>query len=302
MMTSSEVLGRASAGGNLGKSARERRRRIRRTFSQNRLAVVGLGLIVFMLLFCFVGPLLWRTNQVVTNIAIGSEPPSISHPLGTDPAGYDVLGRIMLGGQSSLELGIAVAFVATTFGTLYGAVAGYVGGIVDSIMMRVVDALLALPLLVILLICVNIVKPTIGVLIVIISLLSWLGTGRLVRGETLALREREFVQASKALGASRTRIIGRHIVPNSIGVIVVSGTFRVADAILLVATLNFLGLGLPPPAATWGGILTNGLNYLYDGEWWLVYPVSAALVVTVMAFNLVGDALRDSLDVRLQER
>src|SRR5262249_4748530 len=139
-------------------------------------------------------------------------------------------------------------------------------------------------------------------LIVIIAALSWLVTARLVRGEALALRDREYVQAVRLMGGKRWRIVMRHIVPNSIGVIVVNATFQVADAILLLAVLSFLGLGLPPPAASWGGILSDGLNYLYDGFWWLIYPAGLAIVLTVVSFNFIGDALRDSLDVRLRGR
>ncbi len=273
-----------------------------RTFAENRLAIAGLGIVVFMVLFCYVGPLVYRTNQVTTNLLAGDLPPSLAHPLGTTGAGYDVLGRLMVGGQNSLEMGFAVAIVSTFIGTMYGAVSGYVGGVVDGLMMRIVDALLAIPTLVLLLILVNVFKPTLGLLIVVVSLLSWLGVARLVRGETLSLRVREYVQAVKLVGGNRRRAVLRHIVPNAIGVVVVNASFTVADAILVIATLSFLGLGLPPPAASWGGMLTDGLNYLYDGYWWLVYPVGATLVVTVVAFNFIGDALRDSLDVRLRHR
>jgi peptide/nickel transport system permease protein len=208
----------------------------------------------------------------------------------------------MLGGQSSLEVGLASAFLATVFGALYGAISGYVGGALDSAMMRIVDMLLAIPTLVLLLVISAIFRPDLVTLIVIISALSWLVTARLVRAEALALRDREYVQAVRLMGGKRWRIVMRHIVPNSIGVIVVNATFQVADAILLLAVLSFLGLGLPPPAASWGGILSDGLNYLYDGYWWLIYPAGLAIVLTVVSFNFIGDALRDSLDVRLRGR
>lgn len=289
-------------GGALDSARRGPLRAIAVTFVQNRLATAGLMLVLAVVAFCFLGPVIWHTNQVTVNLANATQAPSAAHPLGTDGAGYDVLGRIMLGGQSSLELGFAVAVGATLIGTIYGAISGFVGGTLDALMMRLVDALLAIPLLVLLLILVNIFRPTLGLLIVVISLLSWLGIARLVRGETLTLRTREYVQAVRVMGGSRRRIIGRHIIPNAIGVVVVNATFQVADAIILVATLDFLGLGLPPPAVSWGGILSDGLNYLYDGYWWLVYPVGIALVLTVVAFNFIGDALRDSLDIRLQAR
>ncbi len=271
-------------------------------FLQNRLAVVGVGIIVFAVLFSFVGPLLYHTNQVQTNLAAVTEPPSSHHLLGTDEVGYDVLGRLMLGGQSSLEVGLAAAAVATLFGTAWGAVAGYCGGRLDALMMRVVDSLLSIPSLLFLLVLTSIWPPTILHLVLVIAVISWLPTARLVRGESLSLRVRDFVQAAKSVGARDDRIISRHIVPNAIGTIVVLATFSVADAILALAALSFLGLGPPPPAANWGGMLTDGLNYVYDGYWWLIYPAGIAIVLTVVAFNLVGDALRDAFEVRLRQR
>ena len=271
-------------------------------FRQNRLAVIGLGMILFMVLFCFVGPLIYHTNQVQINMSAVTQPPSARHPLGTDNVGYDVLGRLMLGGQSSLEVGFAAAILASLWGTAWGAVAGYAGGWLDAIMMRVVDSILAIPYLLIVLILATIFVPTIPVLIIVIALVSWLATARLVRGETLSLRVRDYVLAARGAGVRNGRIIFRHIVPNVIGTIVVAATFSVADAILLLAALSYLGLGPPPPAANWGGMLSDGLTYIYDGYWWLVYPAGLAIVLTVMAFNFVGDALRDALEVRLQRR
>jgi peptide/nickel transport system permease protein len=277
-------------------------RALLRVFLQNRLATAGVVIVLFMVLFCFVGPLIYHTDQVKTNIAIADQGPSSHHLLGTDPVGYDVLGRLMKGGQSSLIVGFAVAVIGTIFGTLWGAVAGYLGGWIDAVMMRIVDTLLAIPGLVLLLILSAIFRPTVLLLIVILSFLSWLVPARLVRAETLSLRTREYVDAVIVMGGRPRRIVLRHIVPNTIGTIVVNGTFQIADAVLIVATLSFFGLGLPPPAATWGGILSDGLNYIYDGYWWLIYPAGVAIVLTVVAFNFIGDALRDALDVRLQER
>lgn len=270
------------------------------TFAQNRAALVGLGLVVLVALFCFAGPLLYRTNQVAVRLDLAKLPPSARFPLGTDASGYDVLGRMMVGGQSSLELGLAVSVATTVLGTLYGAVAGMAGGIADAAMMRVVDVFLSVPALVLLLILVNMFTPNLWVIIVLLTLLSWLGVARLVRGEVLTLRTREYVQAVRMMGGSRRRIVLRHLVPNAIGVIVVNATFTVADAILTLSALSFLGLGLPPPRADWGGMLAGGLNYLFDGYWWLVYPPALILVITVVAFNLIGDAIRDALDVRIQ--
>ncbi len=289
-------------GGLAGENSRGVWRLFWDSFFENRLALVGLGIIVFMFLFSFLGPVFWHTNQVSTDFAHANLSPSLSHPLGTDPAGYDMLGRLMLGGQSSLELGLAVAAIATLIGGSWGAIAGFVGGFLDAVMMRVVDALLSIPTLVLLLILATIFTPNLGLLIIILSSLSWLVTSRLVRGEALSIRVLDYVQAARLVGGTRRRIIYRHIIPNALGVIVVQSAFEVANAILAVAYLSFLGLGIPPPHASWGGILSQGLNYLYDGYWWLIYPAGIAIVITVLAFSFVGEAARDALDVRLQRR
>jgi peptide/nickel transport system permease protein len=255
-----------------------------------------------MFLFSFIGPLFYHTDQVHTDISQLNVRPGGAHLLGTDNLGYDVLGRLMLGGQSSLEVGLAAAILASLVGATWGAVAGFVGGWIDAIMMRVVDSLLAIPYLLFVLLLASIFTPSIPVLIIVIALVSWLFTARLVRGDTLSLRVRDYVVAAKSVGTRNWLIVVRHIIPNVMGTIVVATTFSVADSILLLAALSYLGLGPPPPAANWGGMLTNGLTYVYDGYWWLIYPAGIAIVLTVVAFNFIGDALRDSLEVRLQER
>jgi peptide/nickel transport system permease protein len=271
-----------------------------RSWASLRQAQIGVGIVAALVAFSFLGPLLYHTNQVTVNLNNATLPPGAGRPLGTDGDGFDILGRLMRGGQSSLELGFAVAITTTVVGTLYGAIAGWLGGIVDVILMRVVDTLLAIPTLLLLLILVNIFTPNLLIIILLLSALSWLGTARLVRGEVLALRVRDYVQAAKTVGGGQWWIIRRHLVPNAFGVIVVSATFTVADAILTMSALSFLGLGLPPPASDWGSMLTNGLDYLFDGYWWMIYPAAAILVVTVIAFNLIGESIRDSLDVRLR--
>jgi peptide/nickel transport system permease protein len=271
-------------------------------FAANWQARAGVATVVALALFCFAGPLFYRTNQVTVNLNLRDLAPGGSHPLGTDDTGYDVLGRLMLGGQSSLELGFAVALATTFIGTAYGAIAGLAGRFVDAVMMRIVDTFLAIPWLVLLLIMVNIFPPNLWTIIALLSLLSWLGVARLVRGEVVSLRVREFVLAAKTMGSGTTRIMFRHMVPNAIGVIIVSATFSIADAILALSTLSFLGLGLPPPHTDWGTMLTSGLNDLFNGYWWLVYPPAVILIATIVAFSLIGDAVRDSLDVRLQRR
>jgi peptide/nickel transport system permease protein len=273
-----------------------------RVFVTNRLGLLGLALIAALAAFCFLGPLLYHTSQVQANLQQTNLPPGSGHPLGTDDNGYDILGRLMVGGQSTLEIGLAVAVLATALAVVWGAVSGYTGGLTDAVLMRVVDTGLAIPAIFLWIFLSSVLRPTIGALILVLALLSWLGPARLVRGEALALRTREFVQAARMMGASRPRIIARHLVPNAAGPVVVSATFQVADASVLLATLSFLGFGLPPPAVTWGGMLSQGTTYLLDGYWWQVYPAGFAISLMVIAFNLVGDALADSLDTRLWRR
>jgi ABC-type dipeptide/oligopeptide/nickel transport system permease subunit len=273
-----------------------------REFARNRLAVAGVGVILFFVLFSFAGPLFYHGNILNSNLSVTNAPPGAGHPLGTDSEGLDVLGELMHGGQASLEVGFFAAVVAITIGALWGAIAGLVGGLVDSAMMRIVDVLLAVPGLFIVLIIAVRYGATVLSLSLIIGGLSWQVPSRLVRGEVLTLRTRDFVAASRAAGARQWRLIGRHLLPNAFGVIVVNVTFQVADAILTVATLGFLGFGLHYPTVDWGDMLSSGITYLEDGYWWLVFPAGICIVLVIMACNMIGDALRDSLDVRLRRR
>jgi peptide/nickel transport system permease protein len=266
-----------------------------RAFAGHRLGLLGVALMAALVLFCFLGPRLYATDQVHANIRLTNLPPGPGRPLGTDANGYDILGRLMTGGQSTLEIALAVAVAATVIGVVWGAVSGYAGGLTDAIMMRVVDIALAVPAIFLLIYVSSVLRPTTALLIIALTLLSWLGPARLVRGETLTLRTREFIEAVAAMGGRRPRVILRHLLPNTAGTIVVSATFQVADAILALATLSFLGFGLPPPAATWGSMLSQGTTYLLDGYWWEIYPAGFVIMLTVIAFNLIGDALRDSL-------
>jgi peptide/nickel transport system permease protein len=266
------------------------------------MGVAGLTIIVVMVLFSFVGPLIYKTNQVQTDLFAITLRPGGGHPLGTDANGYDVLGRLMVAGQSSLEVGLAAAAIAAVFGTLYGATSGFIGGWIDSVMMRLVDALIAIPALLLVLLLATIITPSVPMVILVLGFLSWVTTARLVRGEVLVIRKLDYVRAAEGFGLLRRQIIFRHVVRNVLGVVVVQATFEVANAIILLASLSFLGLGPPPPAANWGGMLTDGLNYLFDGYWWLIYPAGICIVLAVVAFNLVGDALRDIFEVRLRSR
>ncbi len=273
-----------------------------REFMSNRLAVVGAAIIIFFILFCFLGPLVYHTNQSDFNPLTTDLAPGAGHPLGTDEHGFDELGRIMYGGQTALEVGFFAAFMATILGTLWGAVAGLVGGIIDGFLMRIVDILLSIPFLLIVLVLATKYSATVVEESIIIGLFSWLIPARLVRGEVLTLRTRDFVHAARTMGSGQSRIVYRHLIPNALSVVIVNITFLVADSILALAYLGFLGFGLQYPTPSWGDMLGNAQSYVESGYWWLVYPVGACLVLVVLAANLVGDALRDALDVRLRRR
>jgi ABC-type dipeptide/oligopeptide/nickel transport system permease subunit len=292
---------RAPEGGEIG-AIQSGWRLALREFMSNRLAVVGFAMLLFFVLFCFVGPLIYHTNQLSTNLIDANQPPSAAHLLGTDTDGFDNLGRIMKGGQAALEVGFFAAFVAITIGALYGAVCGLIGGVFDSVLMRIVDVFLSVPFLFVVLILAVKYGATVLSLSLVIGAFSWQVPARLVRGEVLTIRERDFVLAARTAGSGRWRLISKHLLPNALGVVIVNVTFQVADAILAVAYIGFLGFGLHFPNVDWGDQLSDGLTYMQDGYWWLIYPVGACIVLTVMALNFIGDALRDSMDVRLRRR
>jgi peptide/nickel transport system permease protein len=275
---------------------------VARTFVQNKLAVIGLVVVLVVILFSFIGPLIYHTDQLNPNLTNVNLAPGGGHPLGTDSSGFDILGRLMEGGQSSIEVGLAVGFAATIFGLIYGAISGYFGGVLDGVLMRLVDVGLAIPVVFLFIFMAQVFRPNLTLLIALLVLVSWQIPARLVRGETLSLRTREYVQAVKVMGGRSWRIILRHIIPNTIGTITVTVTFQVANAILTLAVLQYLGFGLGPTTPTWGSMLSDGTDYLQDGYWWQVYPALVLIVITVVAFNFIGDALQDSFDVRLQER
>jgi peptide/nickel transport system permease protein len=272
-------------------------------FAENKLALASLVVLVFIVLFCFIGPVIYHTNQVNTDLSLYLCRPSGSHLLGCNDVGYDELGRLMIGGQTSIEVGLAAAIVSVIIGTLYGALSGFIGGPVDAFLMRIVDAGLSIPYIMVIIILSVIFHPNPLIMIFLIAVFYWLSVARLVRGETLTLRTREYVQAVRVVGGSGWRAIVRHIVPNAIGTIIVQATFAVADSILILSGLGFLGFGIQPPNTDWGSMLADGLNYVQGGNyWWLIYPPGVAIIITCIAFNFIGDALRDSFETRLQRR
>ncbi|TQK70314.1 MULTISPECIES: ABC transporter permease [unclassified Nocardioides] len=266
-----------------------------RRMRHHPLGLAGGALLLLVVAFCYLGPLVWRTNQTDVNLLDAALPPGPGHPLGTDTNGFDVLGRLMAGGQVSLQIGLLAAVFATTFGTVYGAVAGLAGGVVDGFLMRMVDVLLSVPFLFFVLILSARFHANAWTLALVIGAFSWLISARLVRGEVLTLRVREYVLAARVMGASRRRIIFAHLIPNAMGVIIVNVTFQVADAVLVVAALGFLGFGLSYPTTDWGSQLASGVTYISADYWWLIYPVGGFIVLTVLALNLLADALRDAV-------
>jgi ABC-type dipeptide/oligopeptide/nickel transport system permease subunit len=273
-----------------------------REFVRNRLAVVGIGILLFFVVFCFLGPYFYHANLLRTDLINSHDPPGAGHPLGTDANGFDVLGELMKGGQAALEIGFFAAFVAITIGSMVGAVAGLIGGFVDSALMRITDVFLSIPFLFIVLILAVRYGATVLSLSLVFGAFSWQVPARLVRGEVLTIRERDFVLAARTAGSGNWRLIRRHLLPNALGVVIVNVTFQVADAILTVAYVGFLGFGLHYPNLDWGDMISDGVGYMQDGYWWLIYPVGVCIVLTVMALNFIGDALRDSMDVRLRRR
>lgn len=287
-----------------------------RRFKKHRLAVAGVAIIVVLFLASFVGPFLtpYGVNDIPTGKFFGpcSDLGPLSrclngfHLLGTDRTGRDYVTRLMVGGRVSLALAVIVTVFAQTIGTLVGGIAGFLGGRVDSVLMRFVDFLLTLPLLPLLIVIRVMIPPSavpggsVAVLAVVLILFSWMGTSRLVRGMVLSLRNQEFTDASRALGASNARIIGRHMLPNSLAPVIVSATLGVGGIVVLEAALSFLGYGVLPPDPSWGNMLQDVQGKMMTDPLEVVYP-GLVIFLTSLSFNFVGDALRDALDPRLKK-
>ena len=270
-------------------------------FSKNRTAVVGLIMIVALYLIALLTPLITPHDPYFQYDLVERSLSELSatHLLGTDQYARDVLSRLLYGARISLTIGFVAVAISVTIGTLIGAVAGFFGGLVDGAVMRFVDMVISFPRLVLLITIIAIFEPSIFVVIAVLGLTLWPGTARIVRGEVLSLREREFVQAAEALGYPKKRIILRHLVPNALGPVIVAATLGIGNTIVLEAGLSFLGLGVQPPTASWGQMVADGRRFITDA-WWLSTFPGLAIVFTVLSFNLVGDGLRDALDPRLR--
>ncbi len=282
-------------GADLRAAAAGRARRVLSVLHANPLATAGGLILLAVILFCFAGPVLYHTDQTHVFLSQANLSPRGGHPLGTDNDGSDELGRLMKGGQVSLAVGAAAGVLAALLGSLWGAGAGYLGGVVDAVMMRVVDAGIAIPAIVLLLLLLSLYRLTTTMLILVIAASSWLSTARLVRAEALTLRSREYVQAARVMGGGGMRAIARHIVPNAIGTIVVNVTFQIAGAILLLTTLGWLGLGVPYPSVDWGDMLGTAIPLIDNGYWWQILAPGVAIALVVVALTMLGDGLRDRL-------
>ena len=225
--------------------------------------------------------------------------PSPDHWLGTDQFGRDLLSRVIYGARISLTIGFVAVAIAIVLGSLLGAIAGYLGGAIDSALMRFTDMVMAFPRLVLLIMIIALFEPSLTIIILVLGLTQWPGTARLVRGEVLSLREQEYVEAARALGFGRARIILRHLLPNVMAPVIVAATLGIGNTIVLEAGLSFLGMGIQPPTPSWGTLVADGRPNLI-GAWWVATFPGLAIVMTVVAFNLVGDGLRDVLDPRLR--
>lgn len=270
-------------------------------FKRNRLAVGGLMVILGIFIIAGTAPFIAPYDPGKTDVSLKLKPPSLKHFLGTDQLGRDVFSRMLYGSRISLSVGFVAVGISIFIGIWVGAIAGYYGRWVDSLLMRFVDVMFCFPTFFLILTVVALLGPSIFNIMVVIGLTSWMGTARFVRAEFLSLRERDFVQAAKALGVNDRRIIFRHILPNALAPVFVTATLDVATAILVEAGLSFLGFGVQPPAPSWGNILTEGRTYIFDAWWLTVFP-GFAILLTVLSFNLVGEGLRDSLDPRLRGR
>ncbi|MBR7834933.1 ABC transporter permease [Actinospica durhamensis] len=279
--------------------ARTQREIVFRRFLKHRAAVTSLIVFLLVVLFAFVGPLLWNQsfNFMSNDIEV---PPSGTHPFGTDSNGYDLFADVMHGTARTLEIALSVSIASTVIGTVYGAVSGYFRGWVDTVMMRIADLILTIPAIVVAIIVSDKLSASISsawyFLAFILSALFWPVCARIVRAQVLSLREKEFVEAARALGAKDTRIIFRHIVPNCLGSIIVVLTLTVANTVLVETALSFLGFGVRPPDTSLGTLVSNGQTAIQDGFPWLFYFPALFIILIVLTINFIGDGLRDAFD------
>ena len=264
---------------------------------KNRLAIFGGSVLLFMIVVALLTPLIAPYSYEAQNLDLGATPPSADHWLGTDIFGRDVLTQIMYGGRISLAVGFIATAVALLIGVTWGAIAGYVGGKVDAVMMRLVDILYALPFMIFIVLLMVVFGRNILLLFLAIGAVEWLTMARIMRSQVQSLRQQEFVEAAVSVGLSPAAIIRKHVVPNALGPIIVYTTLTIPSVMLLEAFLSFLGLGIQPPATSWGLLISYGAETMEEYPWLLIFP-GCALTLTLFSLNFLGDGLRDALDVR----
>lgn len=269
--------------------------RIRR----NRLALFGGSVVLALFIVSLLAPLISPFDPSAINAYTVLSPPSWHHWFGTDELGRDVFSRVLYGSRVSLKVGFVAVGIAVSIGTVIGLVSGYFSGLVDSALMRVVDVMLCFPAFFLILAIITFLEPSIWYIMMVIGLTGWMGVARLVRAETLSIREMDYILAARCIGCSNTRIIFRHILPNAVSPVLVSATLGIAGAILTESALSFLGIGVQPPTPSWGNILTSGKDYI-EFAWWLSLFPGLAILVTVLAYNLLGEGIRDALDPRVK--
>jgi len=261
--------------------------------------MAGACIVIGLFLLSLLAPLITPCDPTTIDAYHVLLPPSATHWMGTDELGRDVLTRVIYGARISLKVGFVAVGIAITIGTVVGLLSGYYGGWVDAILMRVVDIMLCFPTFFLILAVIALLEPSIWYIMLIIGVTGWMGVARLVRAEVLSIKERDYITAARSIGASNSRIIFRHILPNAAAPVFVAATLGVAGAILTESALSFLGIGVQPPTPSWGNILTSGKDYL-EFAWWLSLFPGVAILVTVLAYNLLGEGIRDALDPRLQ--
>ncbi len=264
---------------------------------RNRLAMLGGVAVVTLFMLSLLAPWLSPYQPATINAWNVLQPPSWHHWFGTDELGRDVLTRVLWGARISLKVGFVAVGIAAVLGTAVGLVAGYYGGWLDNLLMRLVDIMLCFPAFFLILAVIAFLQPSIWIIMAIIGLTGWMGVARLVRAEVLAIREMEYIQAARCIGCSDLRIMVRHVLPNALSPVLVAATLGVAGAILTESALSFLGIGVQPPTASWGNILSSGKDYI-EFAWWLSLFPGLAILITVLSYNLLGEGIRDALDPR----
>jgi oligopeptide transport system permease protein len=264
---------------------------------KNKLAVVGMCALGLISVACVFGPWISRYGYEEQNLDLGAAAPSAAHWLGSDTLGRDLLVRLLIGGRVSLGVGLCATFVALTIGVVYGAVAGFFGGKLDALMMRTVDIMYSMPFAIFVILLTGFFGRSLILLFVAIGAVEWLTMARIVRGQVMALKKMEFIEAARSLGLGRRRIIFRHILPNVLGPIIVYTTLTIPGVMLLESFLSFLGLGVQPPMSSWGWLIKEGAEKMEEFPWLLIFP-GTVFSLTLFSLNFLGDGLRDALDVR----